>query len=172
MGAGSNTVRKKSTENGRFFLITADQIRVYLIEQFFYSFLTKDAGSDTDRIQYYGMPENIGFFSGMDTGFDFCIVRNSGVQESSLTKARDLCRFFVILPHNGTSASGQKKIGNILHSHRIGETVDFGRFPADILKNYFYISNVRHRLSPDCMKYLAFFKNAKQYKSEDTSCEG
>ena len=70
MGAGSNTVRKKRTENGRFFLITADQIRVHLSKKVFYGFLAKCAGSDTYRIQYNRMLKFIGFFSGKDAGID------------------------------------------------------------------------------------------------------
>ena len=73
---------------------------------------------------------------------------------------------------SSTSTGCQKKISNILHGYRVGKAVDFGRFPTDVLKNDFYISDMWHRLSPDYVKYLAFFKNAKQYKSKDTSCEG
>ena len=79
MGAGSNTVRKKRTEDCSLFLITADQIRVHLSKKVFYGFLAKCAGSDTYRIQYNRMLKFIGFFSGKNAGIDFGLIRNSGV---------------------------------------------------------------------------------------------
>ena len=79
MGAGSNTVRKKSTEDCSLFLVAADQIRMHLSKKVFYGFLAKCAGSDTYRIQYNRMLKFIGFSSGKDAGIDFGLIRNSGV---------------------------------------------------------------------------------------------
>ena len=116
------------TEYSGFFLIAADYRWMNLLQKLLQLPLTKGASTYTYRIEDDRMTKLIGSLPGKNARSYFAFVRNSGIKKGSLTEGGDLSSLLFILCHYSTSAGRKKNICNIIHSDRIGQTVDLGMF--------------------------------------------
>ena len=114
------------TEYSGLLLITADYRRMNLLQKLLQLPLAKGTSTCTYRVEDDRMTKLIGSLSGKDARSYFAFVRNSGIKKRSLTEGSDLSSLLFILGHYSTSAGRKKNICNIIHSDRIGQTVDLG----------------------------------------------